>query len=295
MKRIGRATRVLIISATCLAMMFIAVSVLFAWMFTAPNPQAVGVAGDLPFAADSVEFRTTDGLMIRGWYAPSSADSGVVILLHGYRGNRTHMIARAEFLRDAGYGVLLYDARGCGTSDGSMVSMGYYESQDLLAAIRFLRERGERNIACIGTSQGGATIAIAAEKLDGLRGAICESTYDDLDHAIDRRFRHYVFMPGWLGACMVCPVGELLLGCDLRDIAPVQSIGKLPCPVYIMSGTSDTRVWTEDTRRLFDAAPEPRQLWLVPGADHVDLYRFAPDDYRNRVLTFLAGCMNDGR
>lgn len=149
----------------------------------------------------------------------------------------------------------------------------------------------QRKIACIGASQGGATIALAAENLDGVRGAICESTYDNLDHAIDRRFRHYALMPGWLGACLLLPIGETFLGCDIGDISPMQSIAKLPCPVYIISGTNDTRVWTEDTGRLFAAASGPKQLWLIPGADHVDLYRFTPDEYRERVLRFLGECM----
>ncbi len=280
--------------AAVLLLLFAGISAVAAILFTAPAPADIGAVRDLPFPASDVAFGTADGLMIRGWYAPSGADSGTVILLHGYQGNRTHMIPRARMLREAGYGVLLYDARGCGTSDGDIVSMGYHETEDLLAAVGFLRERGERRIACIGVSQGGATIALAGGRLAGVRGAVCESTYDDLDNSIDRRFRHYIKVPSSVAGWLLHPVGEWRLGCRTAAIAPADSIGRLRAPLYIISGDSDTRVWNEDTRRLFAAAPEPKKLWFVPGADHVDLYGYAPQEYRRRLLGFLEECMKEG-
>lgn len=290
-KRFGRRTAIAVKVALALAVLFVGGSVAAALIFTGAAPADVGMARDLPFPASDVEFPTADDLTIRGWYAPSGADSGTVILLHGYQGNRTHMIPRARMLREAGYGVLLYDARGCGASDGDLVSMGYYETEDLLAAIRFLRERGERRIACIGVSQGGATIALAAGRLAGVRGAVCESTYDDLDNSIERRFRHYIMLPSSVAGSLLHPVGEWRLGCSIAAIAPADSIARLRAPLYIISGDSDTRVWNQDTRRLFAAAPAPKDLWFVPGADHVDLYGYAPGEYRRRLLGFLERCM----
>lgn len=286
-KRFGRRTTIAVKIVLALAVLFVGGSVAAALIFTGSAPADIGMAGDLPFPASDVAFRTADSLTIRGWYAPSGADSGTVILLHGYQGNRTHMIPRARMLRQAGYGVLLYDARGCGTSEGDIVSMGYHETEDLLAAVRFLRERGERRIACIGVSQGGATIALAGERLAGVRGAVCESTYDDLDNSIDRRFRHYIMLPSSVAGWLMHPVGEWRLGCSTRAISPADSIARLRVPLYIISGDSDTRVWNEDTGRLFAAAPEPKELWMVPGADHVDLYGYVPEEYRRRLLGFL--------
>ncbi len=271
--------------------MFIGCSMLAAMLFTSTSPADVGPVADLSFVACDVAFRTSDSVTIRGWYAPGSADSGVVILLHGYRGNRTHMIPRAAMLRTAGYGVLLYDARGCGTSEGGIVSMGYHETEDLLAAVRFLRNEGVQRIACIGVSQGGATIALAAGRLAGVRGAVCESTYDDLDRALERRFRHYACVPAAFAAVLIRPIGEWRLGCPLSAIAPADSIGRLGMPLLVISGDHDTRVQSADTRRLFDSAHTPKDLWFVAGADHEDLYGFAPREYRHRILEFLAGCL----
>ena len=59
------------------------------------------------------------------------------------------------------------------------------------------------------------------------------------------------------------------------------------CPVFILSGTRDEHTTADETRALFAQAPEPKRLWLVPGAAHVDLHRFASREYERRVLGFL--------
>jgi pimeloyl-ACP methyl ester carboxylesterase len=275
--------------AVGLAATFVAASCAFAWYFTAPRHARIDrAAADLPPEAEAIRFAAEDSVTLRGWYVPPREAGGpVVILLHGYTGNRTHMLGRMRMLREAGIGALLYDARGCGESDGDKISMGYYEASDLVGAARYLTGRGVRDIACIGVSQGGATIAFAAGRLPGLRCAILESTYDDMDHAIDHRFRHYIGVPGWLGAALMMPVAEWRLGCPTARIAPVESIGRLGCPVMIISGWDDTRAPSDGARRLFAAARAPKRLWLIPGADHEDLLDFAPGPYRERVLGFL--------
>jgi uncharacterized protein len=289
MKEMKNSLRLILLIAVIMTVTFISASCLFAWYFTAPKHSRIDIGPDaLPVGYEDVAFRTSDSLTIRGWYVPPRDSGGpVVILLHGYTGNRTHMLGKMWLLHEAGIGSLLYDARGCGESDGELVSMGYYEVADLEGAMRYLQERGVRDIGCIGVSQGGATIALAAPRLRGLKCAILESTYDDMENAIDRRFRNYLGLPGWLGASLMVPIAEWRLGCTTRGIAPVDRIGDLPCPILVMSGASDTRVWPEDTERLFDAAREPKQLWLVPGADHEDLQAAAPVEYRERVLEFI--------
>ena len=280
--------------------LFIVASWVSARVFIGSHHCTIGAPpATFPYPVESVSFHTADSLTMRGWYCPASvvssdaspAASPAVILLHGYTSNRIDMLGKARTLHDAGYSTLMYDARGCGESDGEKISMGYFETADLVAAVNYLRDRGTREIGVIGVSQGGATIAMAADHLAGVRCAILESTYDDMDHAIDRRFRHYLGVPGWLGASVMVPFAEGRLGCCVHGISPVARIAKLGCPVMIISGEKDTRVPVEDTERLFEAAREPKILWLIPGADHEDLQRVAPAEYDRRVLAFLAHYM----
>jgi fermentation-respiration switch protein FrsA (DUF1100 family) len=78
------------------------------------------------------------------------------------------------------------------------------------------------------------------------------------------------------------------LGVSPEALRPVDHIADVGCPVFILGGTADNRTTPEETKRLFSAARERKQLWLVPGAAHIDLARFAPAEYRRRVLGFLA-------
>ena len=152
------------------------------------------------------------------------------------------------------------------------MTFGCHESQDLLGALEFLRSRGFRKIACLGVSQGGATILMAAEKLGDIRCVICESVFDELAHAVDNRFRHYTLCPSWLAGCLMVPIAECRTGVALADVKPIEHIGRLSCPIYIISGENDTKTLPGETRRLFDAAREPKELWMVENAGHQDLF-----------------------
>jgi fermentation-respiration switch protein FrsA (DUF1100 family) len=81
---------------------------------------------------------------------------------------------------------------------------------------------------------------------------------------------------------------EPRLGVGPSQLCPIDHIGQADCPVMVLSGAEDRHTTTEETRRLFAAACEPKQLWIVPGAAHVDLHRSSPEEYQRRVLAFLA-------
>ena len=76
------------------------------------------------------------------------------------------------------------------------------------------------------------------------------------------------------------------------SLEDVDHIARLRCPILMIAGTADRNTTEEDTQLLFAAAREPKELWLVPDAGHVDFLRFAGDEYRRRVLAFLAAAFN---
>jgi len=198
------------------------------------------------------------------------------------------MITRAQFLHEAGFAVLLYDARGQGLSEGDRVSAGWYETADLLGACDFLRAGGYRRLGCLGASQGGATIALAGARLPPeVRWVIVESTYPTMRDALDRRFRLSVGLPGWLAGLLMVPLAEGRLRLAIDDVAPLRHMQELPCPVFVLGAENDRDTLAESTRVLFAAAREPKQLWIVPGAGHVDLYGFAKQEYAKRILAFI--------
>jgi dipeptidyl aminopeptidase/acylaminoacyl peptidase len=283
MKRILRWTFTIVF---VVAALFVSGSWVAAYLLTRARPVEIGAPpGDFTCPVESIHFTTNDGETLAGWFVPAEDRVKSIVLLHGKAGNRKQMLPRARFFRKLGYSVLLYDARACGESTGDQITFGYYEKGDVIAAVQFLKERGHRNIACLGVSQGGATILFAAEELPDVKCVICESVYDDMTHAVDRRLRRYTGMPGWLGASLMVPFAEHRLHLSVNDVCPVDHVGKLAYPLFVISGSKDDRAWPEDSRRLFDAAREPKELWMVEGAGHEDL--FCQPGYREKVVGFL--------
>src|ERR1043166_1081472 len=185
MKKASRRVVLLLIVSMAI---FTGLSWIYAQRLTRARPSVVGEPpSDLPSPVESVTFTTTDDQTLSGWFLPTDNRQRAVVLLHGFGGNRKQMVPRARFLREQGYSVLLYDARACGESSGDAISFGYRERHDVIAAVRFLKERGCRDIACLGVSQGGATILFAAEDLQDVKCVICESVYDAMANAVDRR------------------------------------------------------------------------------------------------------------
>jgi pimeloyl-ACP methyl ester carboxylesterase len=268
------------------ALLFIGGSYFYALRLTRARQTPVGPPpSDFPYPIETLAIATPDEQTLAAWLVSADDKKKAVILLHGWGGTRKHMLARARFLREQGCTALLYDARACGESTGDAVTFGYRERADLLAALKLLKDRGYERIGCLGVSQGGATICFAADELGGVRCVICESVYDDMTHAVDRRMRYYTGTPGWLGAALIVPFAEQRLALSIDDVKPVDHIAKLRCPVFVISGTNDTRAWPEDALRLFDAAAQPKQMWMVPEAKHEDLFRFP--GYQDRLLAFL--------
>ncbi|HEV2847042.1 MAG TPA: alpha/beta fold hydrolase [Thermoanaerobaculia bacterium] len=251
-------------------------------------PLRVTVGAPPPdFPAEPVEFQSASGSLLRGWLLPARPSRGVVILMHGVRANRLSMVDRARFLAAAGYSVLLFDFQAHGESPGDNITFGHLESRDARAAVDLVRRRfPDQRVMAIGSSLGGAAAILADPPLP-LDGLVLESVYTTMEEATENRLR---IRFGPLGP----PLEPLLtlqlrprLGIPVSALSPVDQIGRLRCPVLILSGSEDRHTTAEQTRRLFARAPEPKELWLVPGAAHVDLHGFAGEEYRRRILKFL--------
>ncbi len=237
---------------------------------------------------ETVAIASGSGARLAGWFLPGEAGRGAVLLLHGVTDNRMDMVERMRFLSREGFATLAIDFQAHGMSDGRTITLGARESFDARAALAWLRARlPNEKIGVIAISLGGAAALVGDAPLEADALAL-ESVYPDIIRATRNRFRFFV---GPLGdpltrAALAC--GEIALGIDPQKLRPVDAIGRVSAPVFILSGARDPWTPIEETRELFARATAPKTLWEVPGAGHVDLCDFAPKEYRRRMIAFLA-------
>jgi fermentation-respiration switch protein FrsA (DUF1100 family) len=232
-----------------------------------PAPAAMGLAGGEP-----VQLKTSDGLDLEAWWVPArepSADRAIIVF-NGNAGNRAHRAGLASALAARGYATLLLDYRGYGGNPGLPSEAGLY--RDARAALAYVRSRSDVNAARIvyfGESLGAAiAIELAAEHPPA--ALILRSPFSSMT---EMGSRHYPFLPvRWL----------------LRDRYPsIDRVAKLRSPVLFIAGEDDRIVPLEDTQWLFDAAPEPKQLVVIRGADHNDEALFAGAEVIAAIDSFL--------
>jgi uncharacterized protein len=223
---------------------------------------------------------------------PGRPGGGVVVLLHGIRANRLQMMGLVPFLHRAGYSVLAFDFQAHGESAGKHITAGYLESCDAAAAVDFIHQQfPDEKIGVIGISMGGATALLAKPPLQ-VNALILELVYPTIQQAITDRL---VVRFGWLGKFgtpFLTWQLEPRLGFRPADLRPIGQVGKIGVPKFFIAGMADRNTTLQESRDLFAAAAEPKQLWLVDGAEHVDMHEFARDEYEKRVLEFLAKNLN---
>lgn len=260
--------------------------------FVVPSPDRVGrPPADL--GAVTVRVPSPAGAPLAGWFVTAPAGAPAVVLLHGITDDRGDMVPRARLLRDAGFAVLMVDGRGHGESPRQRVTYGWTERLDAAAAVAYVRRRRPRTrVGVIGVSLGGAGAALAGEAL-GADAVVLESVFTTLDATVRSRLRRWGRpVAGPLHATLVRQAPRLL-GAPFESVAPVRAVGRLGAPVLIAGGGRDPYTPPDETRALFDAAAEPKALWIVPDARHQDLLRADPDGYRAHVLAFLVATLGD--
>jgi len=258
---------------------------------TAPVPQSIGSSPhDIP--ARMVQFPSRSGATIHGWLIPGQKSAGAVILMHGVRSNRLSMLDRARFLSRAGFTVLLFDFQAHGESPGEHITFGYLESRDAQAAVEFLRANapGER-IGVIGVSMGGAATLLASPPLT-VDAMVLEMVYPTVDEATSNRLS--TRLGSWSG--MLSPLLTLQLkpriGIGTDELRPIDKVGGITIPKLFVVGAEDRYTTLEESQRIFAAAAEPKELWIVEDLGHTDAHAKKREEYEQRVTSFLTNHLN---
>jgi len=271
-----------------LALLILAVLASFAAgeIFSRPARREIGVAPP-DLRALSVQIPSTKGERVSGWFARGLPNRGAVLLLHGVHADRRQMIPRALWLQSIGYSVLLIDLPAHGESSGDRITFGLREGEGVRAALAYLRhELPGEPVGVIGVSLGAAS-TVLARLHPAPEAVVLESMYPDITEAVEDRLAIRLGMPGRSIAPLLLVQIPLILGVRADALRPIDALPDLHAPVFLIAGSKDRHTRLEESERLFEAAAQPKQFWVVDGAAHVDLYDFDPPAYKARVLPFL--------
>lgn len=245
--------------------------------------------GDPPgeLAARKVQFESRSGATIHGWFVPGTKDAGAIILMHGVRADRLSMLDRARFLSRAGFSVLLFDFQAHGESSGERITFGYLESRDAQAAVDFLRVNapGEK-IGVIGVSMGGAATLLASPPLD-VNALVLEMVYPNINQAVSNRLSMRVGAWGTILTPLLTWQLKPRLGISADALRPIENVGRITIPKLFIVGEQDQHTTLRESEQMFSVAAEPKELWVVEGAQHTDLYAVKKQEYEQRVLKFF--------
>lgn len=241
-------------------------------------------ANRLGVAYEDVKLRTRDGLELEGWYVPSR-NGAAVIAFPGRKGPQR----QARMLARHGYGVLLFDRRGEGRSDGEPNGWGWGGDEDVKAAVRYLQARPDvdpARIGGIGLSVGGELMLEAAAETPDLRAVVSEgagarSIREELEgvSGLEKAFTAVGYAirdtTVALGSNHTPPP-------HLKDL-----VGRIaPRPLLLIAAPNSPN--GEKLNRLyFEHAREPKALWELPESRHIGGIEARPAEYERRVVGFF--------
>ncbi len=237
----------------------------------------------------TVDFTTDDRVKLSAWYSPTQ-NGKTIVLLHGYSGNRNQLLPLALRLKTDGFGVLAYDTRAHGESEGSVIGFGEKEVMDVKASLDWLVKRPEvdsSRLGIYGFSLGGIFALrqaindprIASLVLAGTPASLYELAQDESGGGLRGLFTaklRYLAMR-WVGSSKYSqPARETIK--SLKDR-----------PILLITGSQDALVPPNRARELFEAAGYPKAIAIFPEAGHGDYNVCEPE----RFYRLITGFYND--
>lgn len=229
----------------------------------------------LPYEQVWLKFTQAEyqGDQVSGWWIPGYSDR-VILDLHGNSSNISGNLGYSKQFYDLGFSIFLVDYRGYGcSSDRFPCEQQVYEDADL--AFNYLvkeRQISPSKIILFGHSLGGAIAIELARKYPEIAGLIVESSFTSMRDMVTVKKQYRIFPINWLLN---------------QKFDSISKVSQLKMPILFTHGTADELVPSWMSEKLFAASSEPKQLLMIPEADHNHVREVGGDRYRETIKKFL--------
>ncbi|MEG0222051.1 MAG: alpha/beta hydrolase [Clostridia bacterium] len=237
-------------------------------------------------------FSTKDGLKLSGYIFESEKKSNKwVIAVHGYRGNAYNISTVGENFNANSYNVLLIDLRGHGSSEGDYISMGIQDSHDLIRWCNYLNtEYADIDICLYGISMGGATVMSASGNKALPKNVKC--IVEDCGFTSAKaEFTHQLKTLYGRDPFPIIPIANLYTkfkaGFFFGEFAPIKMVKKSKAPILFIHGDLDSFVPFDMVNDLYAVAKQPKELFIVKGANHAGSELIDSKKYYATIFNFI--------
>lgn len=242
-----------------------------------PDKRIEATPRDWGLAYEEISFKTQDGLSLHGWWIPGTGSPLTILWFHGNGGNISYRLDNIKRRHDLlGTNIFIFDYRGYGRSEGRASEEGTYIDGD--AAIAYLRSRADvdpARIVFLGESLGSA-VAVEMATRHTCAALILEAPFLSIPEMAKVSFPFL-------------PIGSLLQ----TRYDTLSKIGQVGVPLLIAHGENDEIVPFRHGQRLFEAASEPKELYVIKRARHNDLYLIGGQAYLETLDRFLGRIIRD--
>lgn len=239
-----------------------------------------------PFEVDSA-----DGTKIRGWFIKGKKKGKTIIVCHGVTSSRYFHLPRSIYFYYLGYNLCLFDLRAHGHSEGQQVTFGRHEPDDIHAVVQYVKNRrdvGKQELALIAHSMGAASgILYCARHPDVFSAFVCISSYAEIEKDLQywvpkiAKYPRYPFL--WFAKILF----RNSIGVDFFHVNPIDHVDQVKCPIFFIHGDRDEINHVNCSKRLYDKANPPKDLWIVTGSNHEGVYEIAGREFESRLATFF--------
>lgn len=248
---------------------------------------------DFDLTYEAVSFRSHDGLTLTGWFLPARDPSPVTLMvLHGLGSNAGDMLLNSLCLAHEGrWNLFYFNFRGHADSEGRLTSLGPLELKDLESALEYLRQtkpEASRRLGIYGHSLGAAVAIVGAARHPELEAVVAESPFSRTVSTVGHFSEVFYGIPAVPFMHIAILLAGIRLGVSIKGFAPVEEIGKIaPRPLLIIHAERDLRMPKSDIEALMAAAGEPKELWVVKGAEHGEPWLVAKQEFEKRLMEFF--------